>query len=69
MICIHLLLVFINVINNLAIQIYLTSDCNGARTHNHLARKGTLTHLAKLANLAKWLSVPLRTKRLRVRVP
>ena len=29
------------------------SDCNGTRTHNHLVRKRTLHHLAKLA---KWLS-------------
>ena len=26
----------------------LSSDCNGTRTHNHLARKQTLNHLAKL---------------------
>ena len=25
------------------------SDCNWARTHNHLVRKRTLKHLAKLA--------------------
>ena len=25
------------------------SDCNGTRTHNHLVRKRTLNHLAKLA--------------------
>ena len=25
------------------------SDCNGTRTHNHLVRKLTLNHLAKLA--------------------
>ena len=25
------------------------SDCNGIRTHNHLIRKRTLNHLAKLA--------------------
>ena len=42
------------------------SDCNGTRTHNHLVRKRTLKHLAKLA---KWLSVRLRTKWLWVRVP
>ena len=29
------------------------SACNGTRTHNHLVRKWTLNHLAKLA---KWLS-------------
>ena len=34
-------------------------DCNGTRTHNHLVRKQTLNHLAKLAYLAKCLSVHL----------
>ena len=29
--------------------IILNSDCNGTRTHNHLLRKRTLNHLAKLA--------------------
>ena len=38
-------------------------------THNHLVRKRTLNHLAKLASLAKWLSARLRTKWLLVRVP
>ena len=38
------------------------SDCSGTRTYNHLVFKRTLNHLAKLASLAKWLSVPLRTK-------
>ena len=38
------------------------NDCNWTRTHNHLARKPTLNHLAKLASSAKWLSVCLRTK-------
>ena len=42
------------------------SDCNGTRTHNHLIRKRTLNHLAKLA---KWLIVRLRIKWLWVRVP
>ena len=32
------------------------------QTHNHLVCKRTLSHLAKLAKLAKWLSVRLRTK-------
>ena len=27
----------------------MLSDCNGTRTHNHLVRKRTLNHLAKLA--------------------
>ena len=29
------------------------SDCNGTRTHNHLVRKRTLNHLAKLTKLTK----------------
>ena len=33
--------------------ITFSSDCNGTRTHNYLARKRKLNHLAKLA---KWLS-------------
>ena len=32
-------------------DIWSLSDCNGIRTHNHLVRKRTLNHLAKLA---KW---------------
>ena len=44
------------------------SDCYWTRTHNHLVCKQTLNHLAKLADLAKWLSVRLRTKRLWVPV-
>ena len=47
----------------------------GIRTQNHLVRKGTLNHLAKLATqlnhlagLAKWLSVRLRLKWLWVRI-
>ena len=31
------------------IDIYYISYCNGIRTHNHLVRKRTLNHLAKLA--------------------
>ena len=38
----------------------------GIRTHNHLVRKRILSHLD---SLAKWLSVPLRTKWLWVRIP
>ena len=34
------------------------SDCNGTRTHNHLIRKRTLNHFAKLA---KWLSCVVST--------
>ena len=43
---------------------------NKIRTHNPLVRKQTLNHLAKFnaASLAKWLSVRLQTKWLRVRV-
>ena len=37
------------------------SDCNWTRTQNHLVRKRTLNHLAKLASLAKLLSVRLQT--------
>lgn len=29
------------------------SDCNRSRTYNHLVRKGTLSHLAKLALQSK----------------
>ena len=39
-------------------DIWSLSDCNGTRTHNHLVRKRTLNHLAKLA---KWLSCVLST--------
>ena len=34
-------------------DIWRLSDCNWTRTHNHLVRKRTLNHLAKLT---KWLS-------------
>ena len=44
------------------------SDSNEIRTHNHLVRKRTLNHLAKLARLAKWLSVRLQTKSLWIRI-
>ena len=30
------------------------NDCNGTRTHNHLARKRTLNHLAKLTIWSVW---------------
>ena len=47
----------------------MISDSNGIRTLNHLVRKRTLKHLAKLASgLAKWLSVRLRTKWLWVQI-
>ena len=38
-------------------EIWSLSDCNCTRTQNHLARKRTHNHLAKLA---KWLSCVLR---------
>ena len=41
------------------------TDGNEVRTHYHLVRKRTLNHIAKFA---KWLSVPLRTKWLWVRI-
>ena len=46
------------------------SDCNWTRTysHNPLVHKQTLNHLAKLASLAKWLSICVWTKWLWVRV-
>ena len=49
-------------------HIWSLSDCNGNRTQNQLVRKQTLNHLAKLASLAKWLSVRLRTNWLWIRV-
>ena len=39
-------------------HIWRLSDCKGTRTHNHLVRKRTLNHLAKLA---KWLSCAMST--------
>ena len=39
-------------------DIWSLSDCNWARTHNHLVLKETLNHLAKLA---KWLSCVVST--------
>ena len=50
-------------------HIWSLSDRNGIRTHNHLVRKRTLKHLVKLASLAKWSSVRLRTKWLWVGIP
>ena len=38
-------------------DVWSLSDSNGIRSHNHLVRERTLNHLAKLAGLAKWLSV------------
>ena len=39
-------------------HIWRLSDCDGTRTHNHLVRKRTINHLAKLV---KWLSCALST--------
>ena len=39
-------------------NIKISSDTNGNQTHNHLVRKQTLNHLAKLA---KWLSCVVST--------
>ena len=50
-------------------KIWSLSDCNRTRPHNHLVCKETLNHLAKLASLAKSLSVCLQTKWLWGRVP
>ena len=41
------------------LKLNFLSDCNWNRTQNHLARKRTLNHQAKLV---KWLSVRLRGK-------
>ena len=49
-------------------EIWSLSDCNWARTQDHLVRKRTLNHLVKMAGLAKWLRVRLRTKWFWVRV-
>ena len=39
-------------------HIWSLGDCNGIRNHNHLVRKRTLVHLAKLA---KWSSCAVST--------
>ena len=49
-------------------DIWSLSDRNGIRIHEHLLRKGTLRHYAKLASLAKCLSVRLATKWFWVRI-
>ena len=49
-------------------HIWSLGDSNWIRTHNQLVRKRILNHLAKLASLAKWLTVRLRTKRLSVQI-
>ena len=38
-------------------EIWGLSDCNWARTHNHLVRKWTLNHLAKLARFSQTVSL------------
>ena len=48
-------------------KIFRLSDCNGTRTHNHLIRKRTLNHLAKLAKglssvLYIWLYVLIMSR-------
>ena len=43
-------------------KIWSLSDCNWIWTRDHLVHEWTLNHVAKLASLAKWLSVRLRTK-------
>ena len=48
--------------------IWSLSDSNDIQTHNHIVHKRTLNHLAKLASLAKCLSVGLRTLCLWVRI-
>ena len=54
--------------NNFPLQSLLLHDCSRIRTHKDLVRKRTVNHLAKLASLAKWLSAPLQTKWLWVRL-
>ena len=49
-------------------DIWSLSDSNGIQTHNHLVPKQTLNHLAKLASLAKCLSVGLWIKWLWVQI-
>ena len=49
-------------------EIWSLSDCYWTLTQDHLVRKRTLNHLAKLASLTKWLCVRLWTKWFWVRV-
>ena len=42
-------------------EIWSLSHCNWTRTHNHLVRKGTLNHLAKLASFKKRVRDMIRT--------
>ena len=68
---VFLIIFFIFVSPCCFIDVIISCDCNGTRTHNRLVCKRTLNHLAmaSFASLAKWLSVRLRTKWLWVRVP
>ena len=50
-------------------NIWSLCDSTRIQTHNHLVHKRTLNQLAKLASLAKFFSVRLRFKWLRVRIP
>ena len=43
-------------------DIWSLNGSSGNRTYNHLNRKWTPNHLAKLPSLDKWLSVRLRTR-------
>ena len=50
-------------------DIWNISDSNWIRAHNNLGRKRIFNYLAKLAGLAKWLSVRLRAKWLCIQIP
>ena len=50
-------------------DIWSLIDSNKIWIHNHLVPKQTLNHLVKLASLAKWSSVCLRTKWLWIGIP
>ena len=41
---------------SLSCHICSASDCKGNRTHNHLVRKRTLNHLAKLTIWLRWIA-------------
>ena len=49
-------------------RIWRLRDSNEIRTHNHQVHKRTLNHLAKLASLAKCLSVRLRFNWSRIQI-
>ena len=46
-------------------EIWSLSDCNWTGTHNHLVRKRTLKHLAKLA---KWLCIWVQLQSLKLQI-